>query len=52
MMAWLKKYGASILILAFFKPWISYPLVALSVLAAGYALGMVARLVLAALWGG
>lgn len=52
MMAWIKKYGASILILAFFKPWFSYPVLALAVFGAGYALGMVARLVFAALWGG
>lgn len=52
MMAWIKKYGASILILAIFKPWFSYPLVALSVLAAGYGLGRTARMFFDFLWGG
>lgn len=51
MKSWLKKHGASILILAVFHPWISYPFIALSVLAAGYGLGRTARMFFDFLWG-
>ena len=52
MLTWLKNNGVALMLLAFFKPWFSYPVLALAAFAAGYALGMVARLVFAALWGG
>lgn len=51
MLTWLKKNGVALMLLAFFRPWFSYPVLALAVFAAGYVLGMVVRLLLAVLWG-